>query len=311
MSMLFRRFLATSAALTTVAGLGLVQATSASASPAPTSNGAAVADVSAAATLAKPPPDPPSLRQSGVTAGVTQPLPSYQPKGSPPEPGVQQPPSVDALTYLYGNSYQYAAADGSYANYTVAKPFLAAGDFHTLAELAAQSADGQQIVEVGWTVDRGLNGDDNPHLFVYHWVDRTPSCYNGCGYVQYSATIRPGATLPVGGLPLLSIRHYQGNWWIYYGTEWIGYYPDALWGGRYTSTGLTQWFGEVAANSAAPCTDMGNGQFASSASATAISGISFYAGPAVSITSFGTNPSYYSAQATSSNSARYGGPGAC
>jgi hypothetical protein len=311
MSMSFRRLLVTGAVLTTVAGLGLTHAASASAAPAPTSKGAAGADVSAATTLAKPPSVPPSSRQSTVTAGVTKPVASYRPKGSPPLPGAQPQSSVNALTYLYGNSYQYATADGSYAYYTVAQPFLASGDFHSLAEMAAQSADGQQIVEVGWTVDPGLNGDYNPHLFVYHWVDRTPSCYNGCGYVQYSATITPGMAVPVGGQQLFAIEHYQGNWWIYYGTEWIGYYPDSLWGGRYTSMGLNQWFGEVAANSSAPCTDMGNGQFPSSASATAISSITFFAGPAVSITSYGTSPSYYNAQATSSNSARYGGPGAC
>jgi len=27
------------------------------------------------------------------------------------------------------------------------------------------------------TVDRGVNGDDYPHLVVYHWVNGTPSCY--------------------------------------------------------------------------------------------------------------------------------------
>lgn len=49
-----------------------------------------------------------------------------------------------------------------------------------------QSEDGRHIVEVGWTVDRELNGDAQPHLFVYHWVDGQATCYNGCGFVQYS-----------------------------------------------------------------------------------------------------------------------------
>lgn len=230
--------------------------------------------------------------------------------------GHKEPPlmpgqiSTAALTYFYGTSYQYAVADGMSANMTVAQPFLASADFHTLAEMAAQSADGRQIVEVGWTVDRGLNGDTKPRLFVYHWVDRTPSCYNGCGFVQYSPTIQPGAWLG-NGTHSFTIQHYQGNWWIRLNSEWIGYFPDSLWGGRYTRTGLHQWFGEVAANSGAPCTDMGNGLFASSTSATSISAMSNINGPAVSKSTSATSPAFYSALSTGTASMRYGGPGAC
>ena len=43
-----------------------------------------------------------------------------------------------------------------------AKPALATSDYHSLAELAVQSADGNHIVEVGWNVDRVVNGDDDP-----------------------------------------------------------------------------------------------------------------------------------------------------
>jgi len=84
-----------------------------------------------------------------------------------------------------------------------------------------------------------------------------------------------------------------------------------LWSGRYTRTGLTQWFGEVSANSGAPCTDMGNGQFSSSGTAAAISTMGFYGGPAVSKTTYATHPAYYTAVSTNATSMRYGGPGAC
>ena len=53
--------------------------------------------------------------------------------------------------------------------------------------------------------------------------------------------------------------HYNDAWWIVYDTEWIGYFPDDLWDGNYTRSGLQQFFGEVAASSTKPCTDMGNG----------------------------------------------------
>ena len=38
---------------------------------------------------------------------------------------------------------------------------------------------------------RRVTGDEDPHLFVYHWVNRQTSCYNACGFVQYSKTIKP------------------------------------------------------------------------------------------------------------------------
>jgi hypothetical protein len=119
-------------------------------------------------------------------------------------------------------------------------------------------------------------------------------------------------TLPVGGTPQFAIQHFQGNWWVGYNGTWFGFFPDSLWSGGYTKVGLTQWFGEVAANSASPCTDMGNGLFASSASAAAVVGISFFGGPAANVNlNTITNPALYSATKTSSNSMHFGGPGAC
>jgi len=248
--------------------------------------------------------DPPSV--DSATAKTSTPAGRTGRKERPPMPGE----ITIAAAYFYGTSSQFAVADGMFANMTVAQPFLSTTDFHTLAELAAESADGRQIVEVGWTVDRGLNGDTNPRLFVFHWVDGVATCYNGCGFVQYSATIRPGAWLG-NGTHSFTIQHYQTNWWIRLNSEWIGYFPDSLWGGRYTRTGLHQWFGEVAANFGAPCTDMGNGLFASSASAASISGMSNINGPAVNKSTSATTPAYYSAMSTGSTSMRYGGPGAC
>ena len=99
------------------------------------------------------------------------------------------PRPAPPVKYHYSSGLQYAETDGTYANLVIGKPDLAEEDYHTLAEIAVQSADGKQIVEVGWTVDRGVNGDDDPHLFVYHWVDGKETCYNGCGFKQYSKTV--------------------------------------------------------------------------------------------------------------------------
>lgn len=230
-------------------------------------------------------------------------------------PGVK----AAAVHYLYSSASQSADAEGVYANITIAKPSLAPSDFHSLAEVSAQSTDGQQIVEVGWTVDRGVNGDDEPHLFVYHWVDRQKTCYNGCGFERCvqtpetpncSATVKPGSVLPVGATKRFTIQHYDGGWWIGYGVEWLGHFPDSLWGGRFTRTGVTQWFGEVSASSPAPCTEMGNGKHADDTSAATFTRIGFYGGPAPRIAT-GATSAHYSVRPLTANSFRFGGPGAC
>jgi hypothetical protein len=185
-----------------------------------------------------------ALRGEGFAAardgsGSTQPRGRYGPKGrsgprssvrsevtditppAAPEPTTSTP--TDAKVFYYYNlGAQLAVTDGVFANVTIAKPKLGDGDYHSLAELAAQSADGKQIVEVGWTVDPLVNGDSNAHLFVYHWVNGSSSCYNGCGWEQYSKTVKPGDTLSDGVTKKFGIQYSGGAWWIAFDTEFIG-----------------------------------------------------------------------------------------
>jgi hypothetical protein len=241
----------------------------------------------------------------------------YAPKSKPPPlPGTTagRTGELAATQFLYAQAAQSAASQGAYAWFDVAKPTLVTSDAHTLAELAVSSADGKQIVEVGWTVDRAVNGDAEPHLFVYHWVDGVPSCYNGCGFVPRAEGGGPaGKKLTPGSVQYLTIRHAPGAWWISAdGVGWLGYFPDSLWGGRYTQAGIQQWFGEVAANTGTPCTDMGNGQFSSSTTATRIYNIGLWDSTATPNIGTGhTHPAYYTATRVNAREMRHGGPGAC
>jgi hypothetical protein len=237
----------------------------------------------------------------------------YAPKAKPPPlPGSG---TAAATQYLYAQAAQEATSGGAYGLFDVARPELATADFHTLAELAVSSADGKQVVEVGWTVDRAVNsGSTEPHLFVFHWVDGKPACYNGCGFVRTAGGGGPaGRRMTPGEVPYFTIRHAPGAWWISAdGVGWLGYFPDSLWGGRFTQAGRQQWFGEVAASTAAPCSDMGNGRPASSGSATRIHNIGLLDSTArPNIRTGNTHPRYYTARRLSATSMRYGGPGAC
>jgi hypothetical protein len=243
------------------------------------------------------------------TSGSLKPKAEYEPKGRGPinPAGTRMrasvvppaPPSTvssvmaaaakaDKPIYHYLVGTQLGETDGSWANLTIEKPRLAEGDFHTLAEISVESGgETPHAVEVGWTVDRGVNGDSDPHLFVYYWKDGVPICYNACGFTMYSKTVKPGDTLPVGESKRFGIQHSGGAWWIAYDSEWIGYFSDKNWESRFTKGSVTQWFGEVAASTLTPCTQMGNGKLATNGSAARIGSISMTNGPTVG---FGLDP---------------------
>ena len=217
--------------------------------------------------------------------------------------------------YFYAGARQIGASDGSWADLNIRKPWLSQRDAHTLTEISVQSADSRQIVEVGWTVDRKTNKDDDPHLFVYYWKDKQRTCYNTCGFTSKSDNVKPGDTLPVGATKRFGIQHFDGVWWVAYDSEWIGYFDDDLWEGRYTKAGMVQWFGEVTAATTEPCTDMGNGILGSKAGALEVNAISLTNGPAVKVELFeDTNSTYYTSAKTQEEghrNFRYGGGGDC
>jgi hypothetical protein len=196
----------------------------------------------------------------------------------------------------------------------VQSPWVDTADWHSLAELAVQSADGQQIIEIGWRIYRP--DDQTPRLFIYHWINGQTTCYNsGCGFVQStSTTIKPGMTLASSSTPVqFAIEYFQGNWWYGYNGTWFGYLPGSLWNGTFTKAGLVQIFGEISSTRSRPCTNMGNGIMGTSTSAAAVTGVGYYnstTAPSLAPTT-ADDSTLYNSQVTSSNSFRYGGPGAC
>lgn len=261
---------------------------------------------------ASPKPEWAPKGRSSRSGGLREETTSIQPP-QPPTAGVLTDPvtvTSNPVNYFYAVGSQAGDSDGAFASVVIGKPYLAQGDYHTLAEISVQSADGQQIVEVGWNVDRTINGDDDPHLFVYHWVDRQGTCYNGCGWRQYSRTTQPGYTLPVGASRLFGIQHANGAWWVAYDTEWIGYFPDDLWNGRYTRSGLQQFFGEVATSTNTPCSQMGNGTGAYSDGAARFGSITQINGPAARVSTRQIG-GFYDVSQLSDRTFRYGGPGGC
>ncbi len=232
----------------------------------------------------------------------------YAPKAKPPPLG-----AAAATSFFYAQAAQAGTASGGFGSFDVARPSGTVAGTHSLAELAVSSADGKQIVEVGWTVDPSTFGDTEPRLFVYHWVDGKQTCYNGCGFVPLQAGGGPvGRKLTVGSVQYLAIRHAADAWWISAdGIGWLGYFPDSLWGGRYTAAATVQWFGEVADVKAASCIDMGYGVFGGSIFASRIFNVGRFDAGATDIATGNSHPALYTALKFSKTELRYGGPGAC
>lgn len=290
---------------------------------------ASVTSLASPATAAPglaPPPPPPAAGNTipAKTPPTTTPPPHRGPRNGDGSPGL----TAEPVQYFYGGAFQAATSDGAVGTFTAYPGLLAdpAGS-HSLVELAVESADSKQIVEIGLTIDQGLNGNSRlPGLFVYHWVDGAPTCYNACGFVRVLTDPAFNTPFVANSIHRLAIQHRDGAWWLYDSYKltplgnsrggWLGYFPDDLWGGRYTKAGEIQWFGEVSATTSTPCTDMGNGQFPSDTSAS-IQGMGLLGGPAVNYFLNRPKPSLYDANfgplggPTPVDSVRYGGPGAC
>jgi hypothetical protein len=207
---------------------------------------AAVWGVSAGAVSASAPPAVNWAGSGHYVPSIGGRAPSTDPSGS---------------AYDYVSGYVEAPATGASVMLPQSQPKLGANAGHSLIELAVESASGKQIVEVGWVV-----GEDNgtlPKLFVFHWVDGNPTCYDGCGFVSLRNTIKPGAVVARRQTQEYGIKFASGRWWVSYENKRIGYFPASLWKGRYTTAGLIQTFGEINATTNSTCTQMGNGRFGS------------------------------------------------
>ena len=223
--------------------------------------------------------------------------------------------------YYYGTAAFTRQADGGGMTMSIERPAYVSGPDggHTLNEIAIQGGAGNgNIIELGWNLSSDQYGDSDPHLFVFHWINWGPTCYDGCGWQQYSGTYFPGMNLNqlVGRQVYVGYVFYQGTWWAWFDNQWLGYFPGSEWGGAYTRSELIQWFGEVSSsNGVPPRTDMGNGRFpADPAAATMFTLCDVDAAAWVcwyrDMQNLGaTVPAYYDIARTGFGATRYGGPG--
>jgi hypothetical protein len=233
------------------------------------------------------------------------------PPSVPPITAADQPRCWFGACFQYVSGTQYATNTGASVSTTVEQPEVDTADpnAHSLQELAVMTTDRAFIVEIGWTVDPRMNGDTAPHLFVYHWVNNSESCYNGCGFVSTSTT-QPGIRLTPGVSAQLAIESDGSNWWLAYNGTWIGYFPGALWNNAYPRASEVQAFGEVSSTTTPTCTDMGNGRPGTDPYSASFSGFQMFGSttsPTLQVTA--TSPSQYAPGYTTATAFHLGGPG--
>jgi hypothetical protein len=243
-------------------------------------------------------------------------------KGNPTEDSTKSP-ALNAFSgtgvckprvcYSYVMGYQFAISDGAAVTLSQEQPKVDPNDSHSLAELAVQSYDGKQTIEIGWTVERNEGPNAKPRLFVFYWVDDKPTCYNTCGFVKMAGSpVMPGDEVEVGTTGRYKILFTSGKWMLYYNSKAIGYFPASLWGGRFTKSGHTQVFGEVASSpTTASKTQMGNGKKGNALNPAKISSFtSFNSSAPVSLTVKPVGaPGIYTYSNRKPNGFTYGGPG--
>lgn len=234
-------------------------------------------------------------------------------------------PAMAVTTYYYAGANQTITNTGAYANITVAAPAVnSPTDVHSLTEVAIQDAAGNAL-EVGWRVAPSVYGDSNAHLFFAWWDSGVFKCYDtACaGYVDYASNAtNVGATLtPTGtGAKKFGIEYSASaspaGWWVWYDTNWIGYFPTSAFTAGTMKTGptasLVQMFGEVAnTNGTNPISDMGDGTLATSTAGAVIGSVTMpgIANGSINMAIFAANPTKYNAVSLSGRTFRYGGPG--
>ena len=244
----------------------------------------------------------------------------------PAPPGPPGAPACDGVLsfgscYYYGSAAFSTVADGGGMIASIETPQYvnSGGSGHSLDELAIQGGEGNgNIIEIGWLVSTEQYGNANPHIFVFHWKNWNPTCYDACGWVQWSNTYHPAQDLRsvVGKKVYIGYVLWQGNWWAWFDNQWMGYLPGTEWDGKYTKTSLIQWFGEVASqNGIPPKTDMGNGLFSNAAKAASMTALCDVDAKAWVCwyrdrqTVADTVPAYYDIRRVAFGAVRYGGAG--
>ncbi|MER7172505.1 neprosin family prolyl endopeptidase [Streptomyces mesophilus] len=192
----------------------------------------------------------------------------------------------------------------------ISDPLLHSPKDQVTNEISIVRGDNESLVEVGYRKFR----TGGPTLMVGRWAGG--NFLDTDKFRTTHKTNRPDMRLDryVGKKVRFAVQHRKNAWWVWFDNAWLGYYPDSLWQGRFTSGDTTHWYGEVFSPARPPLSQMGNGRHARDTRAEAIDGMCQYdtvrCVPIKGGVRNETSPRYYSLQYAGGSSQRHGGTGA-
>jgi len=203
------------------------------------------------------------------------------------------PPAPAANDRYYAVWHRFGDVFGSAGRVNIWDTAGPIGNETSIAQVAVIRGSPMQAIEAGKIEHAAFAPAKRPVLFTYFrtsggasgdWVGG----YNALvdGWIQYSSTVAPGLSLEpwestTDGSQYsldVTVRLWEGNWWVWAAGQWAGYYPfckggDAppcdeaplfATGGLRDKADRLDWYGEVFDSSAPAATssDMGSGAFA-------------------------------------------------
>jgi hypothetical protein len=151
--------------------------------------------------------------------------------------------------YLYVADYDTTPTNEAYVNLPITAQTVGNAPEHSLFEMSMSNEGGASgnIIEIGITTDPGLNGDRNPHWFVSSWINGAWQGYDGnSDFVSDEGNFWTSAlTSDEGTSQGVAFEYYHGNWWLYLNGATAGYFPGSEWSGAFSTSSVTDVFGEV------------------------------------------------------------------
>ena len=227
-----------------------------------------------------------ATEQPGATSGQGA---TSDPQTMPPADGGENCQSGGC--YWYSNNEVSKTAIGMEYETNISQPHVSGfSGAHSIDQLAIAgggvNSEGSPhyTIEAGWDVDptAGWGSPEKPHFFVFFNPDYygAESCYVGIearctSFVPAAeAKITPGVTALEPGTTKfkIGVKYVvsEKRWWIWAGTQWIGYIPGSAYGGHFTRGEREANYGEVFDSESEPTSQMGDGQFGSSSGATSM-----------------------------------------
>lgn len=156
--------------------------------------------------------------------------------------------NVAMATYMYVADIDNTQTTSAYVNLPVNAQTIGTAPNHSLFEMSmSDDSVFPAVIEVGVTTDLSLNGDTNPHWFVFSWRNGFAQGYDDQSHFvsAIGSFWSTPLTLSEGTSARVGFVYSASNWNLYLSGTLAGYFPGSEWSGAFTASVDTEVFGEA------------------------------------------------------------------